>query len=136
MATPRWVVANFSQSPAPTGSRVSAVLLYVISLDPALASPITSVSLLVRAQGSVVTVAVPVYLASNGGNSTTTRSLACPALNRLAVNSSTLVIAGSGLGLASFRASTVVGVRVDVTSAAVANKQQLPQVAAIGLQLA
>ncbi|KXZ43185.1 hypothetical protein GPECTOR_99g820 [Gonium pectorale] len=125
MTAPRWVVANFNQSPAATGARVSEVLVYILNLDPAIANPITSISLLMQSQGVSSTVAVLVYTSGS-------QALSCPALNRFKVNAT--LVSATSLSLAAFQASTVAGVRVDMTAAAAA-KQQLPHIAGIGLQL-
>ncbi|KXZ51598.1 hypothetical protein GPECTOR_12g562 [Gonium pectorale] len=126
LATPRWLGANFSQTPAATGGRVSEVLIYVLNRGT-FTNAIANVTLLLRPQGSAVVVEAPVF------QSTGSQRLDCPALNRFPVNAT---LASAALSPAAFRNATVLGARVSIVGSAASSKRQLPHIAGVGVQLA
>ncbi|KXZ47686.1 hypothetical protein GPECTOR_33g568 [Gonium pectorale] len=125
-SNPRWVVAEFEQRPQ--ASIVASVLVWILNVDPELDDPITDITMQVLPQGSTADRAarqVPIFRAAG-------QELSCPALNRYNLNA-TLI--STALPLDTFRSARIMHVGVNISTAA-AKRNQLPQIAAVGLQLA
>ncbi|GFR42426.1 hypothetical protein Agub_g3330, partial [Astrephomene gubernaculifera] len=126
LETPRTAVLYFNQTPAAKVSRVGAVVAYVLNrgtIDPAIAS----IELLLQTP-SQQQQWVTFYTGSSSG-----QQLTCPGLNRFPVSAAALK---PPVSAAVFAAAEVMGVRLNVGAGVTSDKANLPQMAAVGLQMA
>ncbi|GFR41633.1 hypothetical protein Agub_g2360, partial [Astrephomene gubernaculifera] len=132
LETPRTAVLYFNQTPAAKVSRVGAVVAYVLNrgtIDPAIAS----IELLLQTPSQQATNATQQQWVNIYRGSSSDQQLTCPGLNRFPVSAAALQ---PPVSAAVFAAAEVVGVRLNVGAGATSNKANLPQMAAMGLQMA